>query len=124
MKTLYTGHITLEKHDVYSFIYAETLLEAEEYLTSLLSRYVRHHHVPTPTLLPEVKVVSRPEGWNPPDGYYLPGTSTQYALRYSMHQRNSLPQESNVLQSSELTQEMDVPQHSDISCSSEVSSRF
>ena len=82
MKTLYTGHVTINEHEIYSFIYADTLLNAEKHLTNLLTSYVRQHCT---SLLPasaSIKIVSRPNGWNPPDGYYLPATSKQYALKY------------------------------------------
>lgn len=85
MKTLYTGHVTIDNHDVYSFIYTDDLIEAERYLTALLDSYMRDHHLPTPLLLPRVRVISRPQGWDPPDGYYLPGTSKQYAIKYPSH---------------------------------------
>jgi len=92
VKTLYTGHITIGTHNVYSFIYADTLLEAEEHLTRLLTRYLCEHYSPPLRTLPAVKVVSRPGGWDPPDGYYLPGTSAQYALRYPTHRQSSVGQ--------------------------------
>jgi hypothetical protein len=92
VKTLYTGHVTIGTHNVYSFIYADTLLEAEEHLTRLLTRYLREHHSLPLCALPAVKVVSRPGGWDPPDGYYLPGTSAQYALRYPTHRQSSVSQ--------------------------------
>jgi hypothetical protein len=84
MKTLYTGHVRIGKQYVYSFIYAETLLEAERHLTELLQRYVcEQYHVPKTTSELPIRIVSRPNGWNPPDGFYLPATSKQYALKYS-----------------------------------------
>ncbi len=112
VKTLYTGHATIGTHDVYSFIYADTLLQAEEYLTNLLTRYLRDHHIPSLHALPQVKVVSRPEGWDPPDGYYLPPTSTQYALRYQAHQQTPISQPSSVVQPDTLQPQPDVPQQS------------
>jgi len=96
MKTLYTGHVTIGTHDVYSFIYADTLLEAERYLTALLNRYISERHNPSPPVPPPIKVVSRPEGWEPPDGYYLPGTSKQYAIRYSSHKQPGATQQPGV----------------------------
>lgn len=123
MKTLYTGHVTIGTHSVYSFIYADTLLEAEEYLTSLLNRYVREHHTPTPRLLPEVSVVSRPQGWEPPDGYYLPATSAQYALRYHTHQRQAVAQDSSVAQQPEEAQSLELSPHAAAPSSTETSSR-
>jgi hypothetical protein len=81
-KTLYTGHISVGDHHIYSFIYAETWCEAEEYLRSLLLSYARQRFRP-PGMVPfSVKVVSRPLGWKAPDGYDLPATSKQYALKY------------------------------------------
>lgn len=102
LKTLYTGHVTIDKHDVYSFIYADDLIEAERYLTALLNSYMRDHHLPTPSMpsMPsKIRVISRPQGWDPPDGYYLPGTSKQYAIKYPSHkppipdslERSSMP---------------------------------
>lgn len=85
MKTLYTGHITIDTHDVYTFIYAEEQMEAEKHLTALLNHYIRDHHSPTPTTAFPIKIVSRPQGWEPPDGYYLPGTSSQYSMKYPSH---------------------------------------
>jgi hypothetical protein len=91
MKTLYTGHVTVElsigaPHYIYSFIYAETLLEAEDHLVHLLSSYVHKNYEAFASLMEvRVKVVSRPCGWNPKDGNYLPGTSKQYAQKYSAH---------------------------------------
>ena len=82
MKTLYTGHVALGDHEIYSFIYADTLLHAERHLTNLLTSYVEQNTLFSSLLPPLVKVISRPNGWNPPDGYYLPGTSKQYALKY------------------------------------------
>ncbi len=82
MKTLYTGHVAIGDHEIYSFIYADTLLHAERHLTNLLTSYVRQHSPSSFRALPLIKVASRPNGWNPPDGYYLPGTSKQYALKY------------------------------------------
>ncbi len=82
MKTLYTGHTNLGEHEVYSFIYAESWAEAEEYLTVLLNCYLRQYHNPLPHVLPQIKIVSRPDGWVAPDGYMLPATSKQYALKY------------------------------------------
>lgn len=120
MKTLYTGHVTIGTHDVYSFIYAETLLEAEEYLTSLLKRYMQSHHTPSPAFVPEVKVVSRPGGWNPPDGYYLPGTSTLYALKYATQQSTAPQRATLTSQPAIVDQDLDVPQSQRISRPSEV----
>ena len=91
MKTLYTGHATVGTHEVYSFIYADTLLEAEEYLASLLNCYLRDYHMPAPPDLPQIKVISRPGGWEAPDGYYLPATSKQYALRYPSNKLSRPP---------------------------------
>jgi hypothetical protein len=85
VKTLYTGHVTIDSHDVYSFIYADDLIEAERYLTALLDSYIRDHHLPTPLIPSRIRVISRPQGWDPPDGYYLPGTSKQYAIKYPSH---------------------------------------
>lgn len=112
MKTLYTGHVTIGTHEVYSFIYAETLLEAEVYLSELLSRYVRERHTATLNRELGIQVISRPDGWNPPDGYYLPATSTQYALRYVTHQRPQLSQtasEQRQLDEAPLPQAVPVP---------------
>jgi hypothetical protein len=77
-------HPAIRKQYVYSFIYAETLAEAEKYLTALLNQYVRERFV-IPDHIHElpVKVISRPNGWSPPDGFYLPPTSKQYAIKYS-----------------------------------------
>ncbi len=93
MKTLYTGHATVGTHDVYSFIYAETVLDAEEHLVTLLTCYLRDYHLPFPAHLPQIKIVSRPTGWMAPDGFYLPATSKQYALRYPSQQLSRTPQE-------------------------------
>ncbi|GAC1362737.1 MAG: hypothetical protein NVS2B12_35570 [Ktedonobacteraceae bacterium] len=93
MKTLYTGHVAIGEHEIYSFIYAETLLTAEKHLTSLLTSYVRQHCTPVLMVQPQIRVVSRPNGWNPPDGYYLPGTSRQYALKYPAQETYSAAQE-------------------------------
>lgn len=96
MKTLYTGHVTIDQNYVYSFIYAETLLEAEQHLAVLLENYVSQFYdanVSVPR--PRVNIVSRPNGWEPPDGYYLPGTSRQYALKYPS-QRSSELQKADV----------------------------
>jgi hypothetical protein len=93
MKTLYTGHTTVGAHEVYSFIYAETLLDAEEHLTALLNCYLRQYHDPLPLVLPQIKIVSRPDGWIAPDGYILPATSKQYALRYPAQKMASPPQQ-------------------------------
>ncbi len=93
MKTLYTGHVTIGEHEIYSFIYADTLLNAERHLTSLLTSYVRQHCASSSKAFSLIKVVSRPNGWNPPDGYYLPGTSRQYALKYPLQEAHSAAQE-------------------------------
>jgi hypothetical protein len=93
MKTLYTGHITVGANEVYSFIYAETLLNAEEYLATLLNCYLRQYYNPLPHVLPQINIVSRPDGWIAPDGYILPATSKQYALRYPSQKMSSPPQE-------------------------------
>jgi hypothetical protein len=97
MKTLYTGHITINTHYIYSFIYADTLMEAEEHLKELLGRYILDHFTALPWKLPPIKVVSRPNGWNPPDSYYLPGTSKQYALKYSSNLPSGAPQEAQTI---------------------------
>lgn len=97
MKTLYTGHITIATHYIYSFIYADTLMEAEEHLKDLLGRYILEHFTALPWQLPTIKVVSRPNGWNPPDSYYLPGTSKQYALKYSSSLPSGEPQETEAM---------------------------
>jgi hypothetical protein len=110
VKTLYTGHATIGTHSVYSFIYADTLLEAEGHLTKLLTHYLREHHSPSLRVLPAVRVVSRPEGWDPPDGYYLPGTSAQYALRYPTHRQSSVAQRSGTVQQSGQLLQPDLPQ--------------
>jgi hypothetical protein len=107
MKTLYTGHVTIGTHEVYSFIYADTLLEAEAYLTDLLGQYVRERHNPVQDGMPEIRVISRPDGWEPPDGYYLPATSTQYALRYSTHQH---PQTQQTTPEQHISDEVPLPQ--------------
>lgn len=97
MKTLYTGHITINKQYVYSFIYAETLAEAEDHLSTLLNRYVREQFVvPSSVDVLPVKVVSRPNGWNPPDGFYLPPTGRQYALKYPIGERIDVVEEGSV----------------------------
>jgi hypothetical protein len=92
MKTLYTGHVTIDDHEIYSFIYADTLLNAERHLTNLLISYVRQHCTSAFQASPLIRVVSRPNGWNPPDGYYLPGTSKQYALKYPLQEASSAAQ--------------------------------
>lgn len=97
MKTLYTGHLNINSHYIYSFIYAATLLEAEEYLRDLLNRYIHDHYTALSPILPDIKIVSRPNGWNPPDGYYLPGTSKQYALKYPVSKPTGIPQQASVL---------------------------
>jgi hypothetical protein len=93
MKTLYTGHANVGGHEVYSFIYAETLLQAEEYLTALLSCYLHQYHLPLQSDLPPIMIVSRPSGWIAPDGYTLPATSKQYALRYPTSNKSQVPSE-------------------------------
>ncbi len=100
MRTLYTGHVTIGKHYVYAFIYAETMYEAEEHLAEVLERYIRERHqLAASLILPRIKIVSRPTGWNPPDGFYLPGTSRQYALRYPSHVRSGALRETAVYES-------------------------
>ena len=93
MKTLYTGHVTIGEHTIYSFIYAETLLEAERHLTALLSAFLRDYHVSPPAAFQYIHVVSRPTGWEAPDGYYLPATSKQYAMKYHSQERVGTPKE-------------------------------
>ena len=99
MKTLYTGHISIGDHQIYSYIYAETLRDAEEHLRMLLLTYLRDHCRVSPTAHP-IKVVSRPQGWEAPDGYYLPPTSKQYALKYPLHSSVGFPTEKNTFQES------------------------
>ena len=93
MKTLYTGHVTIGEHAIYSFIYAETLLEAEQYLTALLQNYLQNYHFLSPAHFPKVQVTSRPTGWEAPDGYYLPATSKQYAMKYRTQETVGIPRE-------------------------------
>jgi hypothetical protein len=93
MKMLYTGHVSIEEHVVYSFIYAETFSEAERYLTTLLKAYIQDYHFPPPAIFPKIQVVSRPTGWEAPDGYYLPATSKQYAMKYHFQETISTPKE-------------------------------
>jgi hypothetical protein len=81
-RTLYTGHVSVGDHQIYSFIYAETWSEAEEHLRSLLFNYVQQRFRPLSMVPFSVRVVSRPGGWEAPDGYYLPATSRQYTLKY------------------------------------------
>ncbi|MBX5456016.1 MAG: hypothetical protein IRZ31_03880 [Thermogemmatispora sp.] len=88
MRTLYTGHITIGRRTVHSFIYAETLYEAEEQLADILQRYIRdRYRLAASLVLPRINVVSRPYGWNLPGGPFLPGTSSQYFQRYPAQPR-------------------------------------
>ncbi len=109
MKTLYTGHIALDDHEIYSFIYADTLLHAERHLITLLTSYVQQHTSSSSPFSPFVKVVSRPNGWNPPDGYYLPGTSKQYALKYPAQEAYSAAQKAYVSDGVEVEDELYSP---------------
>ncbi len=108
MKTLYTGHVAIGDHEIYSFIYADTLLHAERHLTNLLTSYVEQHS-PLLRTLPLIQVVSRPNGWNPPDGYYLPGTSKQYALKYPAQEVYSVAQKAYPRDEVELEEELYPP---------------
>lgn len=109
MKTLYTGHVAIGDHEIYSFIYADTLLHAERHLTTLLTSYVRQHASSSFPVLPFVKVVSRPNGWNPPDGYYLPGTSKQYALKYPTQEVYSAAQKAYTVDEVQVEDELYPP---------------
>ena len=109
MKTLYTGHVALGDHEIYSFIYADTLLHAERHLINLLTSYVRQHTPSSSLILPSIKVVSRPNGWNPPDGYYLPGTSKQYALKYPTQQVHGAAQKARTSSEVEVEDEFYSP---------------
>lgn len=109
MKTLYTGHVALSDHEIYSFIYADTLLHAERHLTNMLTSYVRQHAQSSSPVLPSIKVISRPNGWNPPDGYYLPGTSKQYALKYPAQEVYSAAQKARIPDEVEVEDELYSP---------------
>jgi hypothetical protein len=85
MRTLYTGHVTIGTRTIYSFTYAETLYEAEERLAEVLEGYIRERYrLAASLILPRLHIVSRPNGWHHPAGYYLPGTGRQYTLRYAV----------------------------------------